>query len=396
MLKKSPFFDFLNRRDGSYEDFVAASVEDRDYINWNGYSLPYDYGDAEAEYQAIRNSCAICDVSPMRKIRVHGDGASAFFDRLLTRSVSNLAPMRAAYTVFCNADGSLKDDAIVYKFAEDDYMFLPSDVDHSPYFNSLCADYGIQNVTFTECTESWVGVAIQGPMSATVMQHLGFDSIATLAPFEARELHFAGGAVCVARMGFTADLGYECWMAPSHIRNLCKSIEAAREALDIALPGYGLNALQTCRLEGGFIVAGWDCSTEVDPQSGFERSPLELGLEWLVDLDSGDFVGKDALVEQAENGAKHVLRYFSAGAKIELDDGAEIYAAESDDVIGRVTNSAWSWGLDKTIGNASVLVAHCETENARVSVGGEFVGIAFSRKPLIDLPRRNEVPAPIA
>jgi len=55
--------------------------------------------------------------SPIRKIRVTGTGAGDFFDRLLTRPVSELPAMRAMYTVFCNEDGSLKDDAILYKFA---------------------------------------------------------------------------------------------------------------------------------------------------------------------------------------------------------------------------------------------------------------------------------------
>ena len=177
MLKKSPFFDFLNRREGSFEAFVSASVEDEDYINWNEFLLPSDYGDAEAEYHAIRNACAICDVSPMRKIRVHGNDAGAFFDKVLTRPISSLAPMRAAYTIFCDNDGSLKDDAIVYKFSDDDYMMLPSDVDHSPYFESVCTTNDIQDVTFSECTEAWVGVAVQGPLSAAVLRHIGFDIV---------------------------------------------------------------------------------------------------------------------------------------------------------------------------------------------------------------------------
>ena len=81
---------------------MATSVADEHYINWNEFLLPSDYGDAAAEYAAIRNSCALFDVSPIRKIRVQGNGAGAFFDRLLTRPVSQLAGMRAAYTIFCN------------------------------------------------------------------------------------------------------------------------------------------------------------------------------------------------------------------------------------------------------------------------------------------------------
>ena len=153
MLRKSPFFDFFCRQDETdFESFIARSTEDEHYINWNEFALPHDYGDAEAEYSAIRNDCAICDVSPMRKIQIRGRGAGAFFDRLMTRPVSELPAMRATYTMFCNEDGSLKDDAILYKYAGDDYLLMLSDVDHSPYFESLCRDRNLTDVTFEVCT----------------------------------------------------------------------------------------------------------------------------------------------------------------------------------------------------------------------------------------------------
>ena len=76
MLKKSMFFDFLHRREQTdFQSFVANSIKDVHYINWNDFLLPHDYGNAETEYFAIRNSCAIFDVSPIRKIHVGGVGA---------------------------------------------------------------------------------------------------------------------------------------------------------------------------------------------------------------------------------------------------------------------------------------------------------------------------------
>ena len=396
MLKKSPFFDFLNRRsEPGFDEFVASSVEDEHYINWNEFLLPNDYGDAESEYFAIRNSCAVFDVSPLRKIRVHGNDAGTFFDRLLTRPISDLPAMRATYTVFCNEDGSFKDDAIVYKFADDDYLMMPSDIDHRPYFESVRVQFDIGDVSFEECTEAWVGAAIQGPLSAAALLHMGFDTVEQLRPFEVREYEFGGGAICIARMGFTADLGYECWLAPPLVSAFIESIESVRSSLSIELPGYGLDALQACRLEGGFIVAGWDCSTEIDPQADFSRTPLELGLAWLVNLDGEDFIGKQALVEQKRNGTKHLLRYFSMDQYMILEDGAAIYAPQSDEVIGRVNNSAWSWGLQQTIGNASIFSAYKDNEYGRVLVNENYSKLAFHRKPLIELPRRNQVPAPI-
>jgi len=397
LLKKSPFFDFLNRRDNKdFESFIANSTEDEHYINWNEFALPHDYGDAESEYHAIRNSCAIFDVSPLRKIRVRGNDAGAFFDRLLTRPVSTLPVMRATYTVFCNENGSLKDDAILYKFDDDDYLLMPSDIDHSPYFESLCKRVELDDISFTECTDRWTGIAVQGPQSAAVLKNMGFAELELIKPFEVREYKIADNTMYVARMGFTADLGYECWFGPDLVDAIQQRIVSTRSAMNVALPGYGLDALQACRLEGGFIVAGWDCSTELDPIPDFERSPYELGLGWLVNLDAAPFVGHDALAEQKKNGHRFTLRSFVMDTRFLPNDGSDLFSSadEHDVPIGVIACSGWSWGMNKTIGNASVKSKHADITEAWVSAAGEFIKVTLSRGPLVSLERRNHVPAP--
>jgi len=398
LLKKSAFFDFLNRRNETdFEGFMANSVEDAHYINWNEFALPYDYGDAEAEYHAIRSSCAIFDVSPMRKIRVRGNDAGLFFDHLLTRPASTLPVMRATYTVFCNENGHLKDDAILYKFADDDYLLMPSDIDHSPYFESLRRQLPRCEVSFTECTDSLAGVAIQGPLSAAVLQNMGFAGVELIRPFEVRDYTIAGKAMLISRMGFTADLGYECWFKPVLVNEFMQHIRSARSAMKIAIPGYGLSALQTCRLEGGFIVAGWDCATELEPNPDFERTPFELGLGWLVNLDAAPFVGRDALAAQKKNLHRFTLRSFVMDAHCLPHDGSDLFVEidGQERSIGMITCSSWSWGMHKTIGNASIQSEHAGIKEAWLSIAGNRVKLALCRGPLVSLERRNQVPAPV-
>jgi len=395
-LRKSPFFDFFDRHDDSdFAGFVAQSIEDEHYINWNEFLLPNDYGDAEAEYHAIRSGCAIFDVSPIRKIRVQGSNSGRFFDQVLTRPVSGLSTMRATYTVFCNDNGSLKDDAILYKFADDDYLLMPSDIDHSPYFESLSLQMELQDVSFTECTDAWAGLAVQGPLSAAALTAMGFDGVELIRPFEVRDYAIGGKAFYIARMGFTADLGYECWFVPELIDTTADRISAARAKLNIAIPGYGLSALQACRLEGGFIVAGWDCSTELDPIPDFERSPYELGLGWLVNLDAHQFIGRDALALQKKDGHRFTLRSFAMDSNCQPEDGTEIFAtiAARNEPIGKIACSNWSWGMNKTIGNASIKSEYADVGEAWIRVAEEYVKLTLSQGPLVSLARRNEFPA---
>jgi len=397
MLKQSAFFEFLNRRtNASFDAFMHDSVEDVDFINWNEFTLPNDYGDAEVEYTAIRQSCAIFDVSPIRKIRVQGVGAGELFDHALTRPVRQLAGMRATYTVLCNDDGSLKDDAILYKFSADDYLFMPSDIDHSPYLETLRNSLDIDDVTFTESTDDWVGLAIQGPKSAAVLNEMGFEGVEDIRPFQVRDYSFDSELFYIARMGFTADLGYECWSSPALADAIEERIVAARSALDIAIPGYGLSALQACRLEGGFIVAGWDCSTEVDPIPGFDRSPYELGLGWLVNLDAAPFVGRDALRQQKEQGYPYTLCSLQIDTREVPDDGATLFLEpEGDAVAGIVNCSFWSWGLNKVIGNASIESEHADIASAWLDNDGIRIKVSLSQGPLVNLERRNQFPAPL-
>ncbi|MEM9621970.1 MAG: aminomethyltransferase family protein [Pseudomonadota bacterium] len=397
MLKESPFFEFLNRRDTpEFSHYLAEHQLDEDYIDWNGSLLPQDYGDAEAEYNAVRSTCACFDVSPMRKIRITGADAGAFLDVLLTRPVSHTPDLRGVYVIFCNSDGSLKDDAILYKFAHDDYLLLPSDIDHTPYFDALASDRGLTNVTFTECTAALAGLAIQGPSSARVMQSFGFAEVTKLKPYEFQQRAFAGTTCILARMGFTADLGYELWLPPEHTPTVQATLQRVRDELALDIPGYGLRALETCRIEGGFVVAGWDFATELDDLPGFERNPYEVGLGWAVDLDGPDFVGKEALAT-LKTASTYVIRRIRAVTQIPLE-GHDLYA-EIDGVeteVGSVNCASWSWGFAQMIGNASIRKQARHLEQAWATVEGTRVPVQLTRGAYIDLERRNLVPAPLA
>jgi len=375
---------------------METSVEDQDYINWNQYVLPYDYGDAEFEYRALRNSCALCDVTPMCAIRVRGANAGHFLDRLLTRPVSQLGPMRTTYTVYCNEDGSLKDDSVLFKIADDDYLMMPSDIDHTAYFKSLRDSLGITDVTFELCTDLWCGLAVQGPRSATVMQQMGFDRVQELAPFEVRDYQRDGRKLRVARMGFTADLGFELWCEPDVANTIMDLVRAARKSLDIDIPGYGLSVIDTCRMEGGFVVAAWDFATELDPEPGLERSPFEVGLGWLVNLDACEFPGRDALRKEREHGSRFIFRTFSLDEKLDLEEREKLFSGPSSDqaAIGMTTSASWSWGLEKTIGNVSIDSNYQELEAAWILSGDQWFELTLRQGPLLALSHRNQVPAP--
>lgn len=394
--KKSTFYDFLSRyAEGDFDTYMANSTQDEDYLNWNGYTLPYVFVDEEQEYNAVRGGCALFDATPARKYRIRGADAGAFMDYLMTRSMTKLPTMRATYGIWCTEDGMLDDDSMTYKLAEDHYLVIAAEVNHDELF-ARCAQR-FADVSVIDDSVSLAGMAVQGAKSCAVLNSFGFAGIEDLKPFEVRYFGLGEGEVLVARVGFTGDLGYEIWFEPGLGVAVEDAFLAAEEALGIQIAGYGLTTIQLCRMEGGMIVPGWDTAQSFeDPE--FERSPFELAMAWNVDLDREEgFLGKAALLEERAKGSRFTMRGFAIDARCELTDGAELFATiEGETVqVGTLPSVSWSHTAKGWIGLSSLKTAHAGLAGGFVEVGGEKIPCRITDLPLIDLERRRQVPAPL-
>jgi len=397
-LRKSPFFDFLNRYgEYDYESFLARSVEDIDYIKWHGYCLTMAYGDAAAEYDAVRGSCALFDASPVKKYSITGADAGSFLDFVLTRPMSSRQPMHVYYALLCNDGGMLLDDGLLFKFAADNYLLMVSEVDHGRHFAD--ASQRFDDLQIAEVTSSLCGLALQGPASCAVLNSFGLTAIEKLKPFEIKAFGFGDGELTVARVGFTADLGYELWFKPDLNKAIEWAFSVAETELDMRIVGYGLDALQALRLEGGFIVPGWDTAQKFEDNE-YERSPAELGLDWAVDLDrKPDFIGKTALLKEKKNGLRFQLIGMTIDRECKLENGAEIYATIDGEVmqVGTLSSVAWSYGLHCWLGLASIRSEFIgDRPKYHVKFAGNPIACRPAKLPFVKIGRYREVPAPIA
>lgn len=394
--QKSTFFDFLSRyADFDFDSYMANSTEDDDYLNWNGYTLPYVFVDEEQEYRAVREGCALFDATPARKYRIRGKDAGAFMDYVMTRSMSKLPAPRATYAIWCNEDGMLNDDAMLYKLADDHYLLMVAEVEHEELFDEAIKKFA--DVEYVDDSASLAGMAVQGAKSAAVLKSFGFDGVEDLKPYEVKFFDFAGGEMMVARVGFTGDLGYEIWFKP----DLGKAVEAAivnaEKELGIQIAGYGLTTIQLCRMESGMIVPGWDTAQEFEDAEA-ERSPFELALHWNVDLDRPeDFVGKAALLAERESGSRFVMRGFEIDDECELEDGAELYASiDGEPVqIGTLPSVSWSHDAERWIGLSSIRTEHASVGEGYVELDGKQYPCRLRDLPFVQIPRRRQVPAPL-
>src|SRR5450755_4637927 len=200
-LLKTPF----------HERSRAFSQQDS-FVAWAGYTTVDVFSSVETEYFAIRNATTVYDLTPMVKYRIAGPGATAYLNRLVTRDVSKLKPLRVAYCLWCDDAGHLIDDGTIFRLGEMEYRLCTGE----RQLDWLLASAIGFDVEISEVTAEIAALSVQGPTSCAALKDFGMSGIETLKPFEIR--HFVVGAtpIMASRTGFTGDLGYELWMQLDH------------------------------------------------------------------------------------------------------------------------------------------------------------------------------------
>jgi aminomethyltransferase len=213
------------------------------------------------------------------------------------------------------------------------------------------------DVAIADVTADIAALSLQGPTSYAVLRQAGF-AVADLKPFRFAHVHLAGGEVMISRTGFTGDLGYELWVAPSLALALWDLLfDAGR---DLGIRPVGSLALNTARLEAGFLIANADfVPAHQAVREDRLRSPFELGLDWLIDWDKGHFTGRRALAAEKRDGNS---RWALVGLDVEGNvpaQGALLYHHRKREA-GYVTGAAWSPVLKRNIALAQVERRHAE------------------------------------
>lgn len=337
-----------------HERLVALSANE-EWMAWNGYKVARVVDKLATEYFAVRSGCAVMDLTPMEKYRISGIDARRFLDRLVTRNISKLEPGRVTYVIWCNDEGKLIDDGTLFQLGESDYR-LCSQQHQLDWLNLSAAGF---DVRIELETHDVAALAVQGPTSFAVLEAAGIGGLERLKPFDVAELRLGDLPVTVSRTGYTGDLGYELWVEPARATDLWDAVFAVRGRYDIH--AMGLSALEMVRIEAGFIMPGFDFPTaEATIRSGYDRSPYEVGLGWVVDLDKGHFTGRKALrAEAARPPTRRLTKLVVDGNKPVGE--AFIYDRKNGTPVGEV--KCWTWS---PILKANLALADIELDGGRL------------------------------
>lgn len=255
--------------------------------------------------------------------QIAGPDAGTLLQRIFPRDVSRVNIGRCSYQFACYDDGGMITDGLLLRIADDVFWFTQADGDLFSWYKAQAIGL---DVTISD-PDIWVS-QIQGPRSMELLEHLlDGDMPAPWRYFDWAEVSMAGEKVIVSRTGFTNELGWEIYFRPENNTEMLGDLileEGAKKGMILtATPGFRCR-----RIEAGLLSAGQDFTRDT--------TPFSVGLGKFIDFESGDFIGRNALLT-----ADRACR--SWGLRVEGGTALRGQTLEQDgQIVGRVTSSTWS------------------------------------------------------
>ena len=387
----------------AFHERTLALCESLSYREWSGYYTVSVYEMThEHEYNAIRNSAALIDISPLFKYRVTGNDATKLVNRVITRDINKVAVDQVIYCCWCDPEGKVIDDGTITRLGENEYRWTAADPSLRWFQqNALGLDVQIEDIS-----EKTAALALQGPTSGKLLDAAAEANIAGLKYFRVTHGKIGGVQVDISRTGYTGDLGYEIWVPWKDAVKVFDELMNKGRAFDIH--PAGMVALDIARIEAGLILIEVDYISSKKALIDEQRyTPGEIGLAKLVDLKKENFVGRDALEKEVKSGgpARHLVGlevnwnevealYEKIGMAPQVPATASrvavpVYRAGRQ--VGKATSTTWSPTLKKMIALASVsresaavgstLSMELTVEAVRRTVSAKAVPLPFFSPP---------------
>ena len=330
----------MAQRTPLFETHVRAGAR---LVEFAGWEMPVQYAGLLAEHEAVRTRVGLFDVSHMGEVVFRGPRALQALNRAFTNDLGKVVDGQAQYGCLCRESGGIVDDVVVYRRSAEDLLVCVNAGNRAKDFEWLSAHAGGADVRNE--SDEWAQLALQGPLAAQLLQRITKVNLSQLRSYRFGSGEVAGIPCLVARTGYTGEDGFELF---------CPAAQGARlwdALIETGTPERiqpcGLGARDSLRLEMAYRLYGSDMDDST--------TPLEAGLAWVVKLDKGEFVGREALVRQREQGVARKL----VGFKL-TDPGIARHGypvLQDGRKVGEVTSGTRSPSLEIPIGLAYVPTA---------------------------------------
>jgi glycine cleavage system aminomethyltransferase T len=335
-LRRSPYFE------------ATLKAGCQAYTVYNHVFLPSRFDDYEAEYWHLLNHVAIWDVAVERNVEIGGPDGFEFMQRLTPRDLAKCKVGQGKYVVITDEQGGILNDPVLLRLDENTFWLALADSDILWWAKGVALQSRL-DVRVREA-EAYP-MQVQGPKSKSLMADLFGDRVTSLKYYHFTRTELGNIPVLVTRTGWTGEVGYEIYLLDStRGTDLWNQVMRAGQKYNIRPTGPS----DIRRIEGGFLNYGADMTVE--------DTPYHVGLERLVDLDKGEFIGRDALARVRERGVDRKLVGIEiSGTPIDFNE-TKWPVVERGKAIGRVTSAIYSPRLKKNIGYAMVPIDRADLE----------------------------------
>ncbi|MFQ5701398.1 MAG: glycine cleavage system aminomethyltransferase GcvT [Acidobacteriota bacterium] len=334
-----------------------------------GWEMPVQYRSVIEEHVAVRRHAGLFDVSHMGEIEIRGSSALAALQNITCNDASKLRDGRAQYSALVTPAGTPVDDILVYRFDSGRFLLCVNASNDQKDLQWI-RDHLPTGVEAIRRSDDFAQIALQGPKALTILAPLTSCDLEALRPFSFATGQVAGRESIISRTGYTGEDGFELYCPPEAAVAIWQALMEAGEPQ--GLQAAGLGARDTLRLEACLVLYGND----IDETTTL----LEAGLDFIVKLDKGDFLGRDALARQKKEGIPRRLVGFEMQERGIARHGYPVLVAGRE--VGKVTSGTFAPFLRKNIG-----LVYLPVENARE---GETFDVIIRGRPV----RARVVPTP--
>lgn len=330
------------RLNACHKKLNAKMVE---FFDWE---MPVKYSGIIDEHMAVRTEAGLFDVSHMGEIQITGKKALDFIQFLTPNDAARLQPNKAQYSALTTSEGTFIDDLLIYCLDEEEYLLVVNAANVDKDHKWILSHKEGFDVEVRDLSNDYTQLAFQGPRALEILQPLTELALSDMNAFNTGRGHVTGEEVLISRTGYTGEDGFELYTLSLHPEKIWDSILEKSSEFDI-LP-VGLGARDTLRLEATLMLYGND----IDETT----TVLEAGLRWLVKFKKGDFLGRDALLKQKEEGIKRKIAGFELVEKGIARSHYPVY--KDGEEISKVTSGTFSPSLKKSIGLTYLPIEYTE------------------------------------
>lgn len=317
-------------------------------IEFFGWEMPVEYTGLINEHMAVRTKAGLFDVSHMGEILITGKDALDFVQYLTPNNVARLIPGKIQYSALTTPEGTFVDDLLVYCLEENTYFLVVNASNSDKDYEWILSHKKEFDVKVENQSSLYSQIALQGPLAFGILKPLTEGNLEQINSFTSNWTHVAGEEALISRTGYTGEDGFEIYSLSRNPEKIWDAILENGKGQGV-LP-VGLGARDTLRLEATLMLYGND----IDETT----TVLEAGLGWIVKFKKGDFLGRDVLLRQKEEGIKRRIVGFEM---IERGIPRPHYSVFiRDEKISQVTSGTFSPYLKKGIGLTYLPIEYTE------------------------------------